>query len=817
MILLVSSLVLSIIGIVLAEFEIFSLSGILAFSILYIVLLAIVHNPVSTVQDLLHRTTDSELRTPDSRPQAFLICILLIVLGLGSFSFEYILGGRDPGVYMNAGIHLAHTGSLVSHDTLLASMDPSQQELFYDADYYNYSKYPGFFAEGSTIIPQFLPLSSVWIGFFYLMFGLKGALWTNTFFGVLATLAVYFVGKRLFHPIVGLISALLLTLNATQIWHMRNPSPEILLQFLIFAGIYAYDRYQREAVGWLGVVSAMAFGLTFLAKPLAFLLLLPIGLYLYGKTLRAYTSLDTYFVLPFLLCLSYTAFHIYYTHSSYILGHLERFKGNWFLVPLVVIISILFWLNPRVWRYGSVGAREYGGMEVCEYGSRKEDLSAPTHPHTHTPTLAYLSTLRSILIILLCALGLYSYFVRPLLAQNVYHTEMNRLDRDYAMDATVHLGWYLSPVVVFLGIVGACLFIYKRMDRVNLLFLLIGFVYSFFVLKGTQDAWDHIWIMRRNVPVVIPVFLLFTTYTLWYLYHSDFSIFRSVPKLPKFISLSLLGFLLCYLLFVSWPLVTHREYRGIISFMDQLSELIPDDSIFVLDTFDVSLRIAPPLEYIYRKNVLVFYQNTLENYQKFIKLAHQWIQEGRKIYFVTPLIQGLEPFKKLSFSVPELEHAIGHLPGKVNDLRSDVYVYRLTENDGIDKHLLKLGINDFGLIEGFYHIEDLPDKGGKYRWTKGKARILIPGADEVRIRLREWRPDFLLKGKVEVFVENTLITVLQPTREFQDYEVTIPPNLVRDPLTLTLVTPTWNPKVAIKASEDARDLGVMIEEVEVKK
>ncbi len=795
-ILLISVLVVSILGVILAELSVFSLPRLLALSGFYCLLLLA---GVLFIKKLRVKEWTAE-RAGDITPSPTLslshflfICILLLALGLGSYSFEYILGGRDPGVYINTGINLAHTGSLIIQDKLLEGMDTSQQELFYKPAYYNYAKYPGFFGEGSTILPQFLPLFSVWIAIFYLTLGLKGALGVSVFFGILGIYGVYLAGRQIFNPLIGLLSALLLTVNATQIWYMRYPSPEVLLQFLIFAGIYAYDRYQRETNGWLGAVSAVALGLTLLVKPLAFLLLIPIGLYVYGKTSLGYTPLDGYFIFPFMLNLLHAILHIYWFNSYYMLGHLERLRSHKFLISLLIALGILFWLSIKL----SPRLRILVSQGIF------------TSPY-----------FRLSLSILLIALSLYAYFIRPQLAQEVYHPEMARLDRDYAMDSLVHLGWYLSPVAIFLGVLGACLFIHNRLDRVNLFFLLIGLTFSFSVLKGTEDAWDHFWIMRRFVPVVIPVFLLFTAYALWHLFKFHALTFNGTPQLPKLIFFVVLIFLLTYSLVIARPILTHREYSGIIRLMDQIAEIFPGNAVVVMDNFDVTIRIAPPLEYIYQKKALVLYQNTLESYQKFIQLAHRWMQEGQEVYFVTPLPQGLGLTKKFTLKVPEMEYAVGHLPKKINELYSDLYVYRLTEKDGASKYLLKLGINDFGLIEGFYHIEDLPDGNRKYRWTKGTAKVLVPGESKFRIRMRAWRPDFLPKVNMEVFTKNTLAAVIQlltpgsSPSDFQDYEVVIPANLIEDPLTLTLVVPTWNPKDALNVP-DLRDLGVMIEEIEV--
>ena len=52
----------------------------------------------------------------------------LVLILLGAWRFfppaEYVLGGKDPGTYMNEGIQIAQRGGLVIRDTTVASVPP---------------------------------------------------------------------------------------------------------------------------------------------------------------------------------------------------------------------------------------------------------------------------------------------------------------------------------------------------------------------------------------------------------------------------------------------------------------------------------------------------------------------------------------------------------------------------------------------------------------------------------------------------------------------------------------------------------------------
>ena len=76
--------------------------------------------------------------------------VALVALSLWVFPppAEYIVGGKDPGVYMNAGVQIAQRGSLVIDDELVASLPAETRGLFFprhrDLPYYS-NRFMGFF------------------------------------------------------------------------------------------------------------------------------------------------------------------------------------------------------------------------------------------------------------------------------------------------------------------------------------------------------------------------------------------------------------------------------------------------------------------------------------------------------------------------------------------------------------------------------------------------------------------------------------------------------------------------------------------------
>ncbi len=93
-------------------------------------------------------------------------CIPLALALLGAWRFfppsEYIIGGKDPGVYVNSGIQIAQRGAIVVHDPVVAGVPAFARDLFFPRD------------TNRT----------------YALHGLTGARWTFGFWGILGLLSV---------------------------------------------------------------------------------------------------------------------------------------------------------------------------------------------------------------------------------------------------------------------------------------------------------------------------------------------------------------------------------------------------------------------------------------------------------------------------------------------------------------------------------------------------------------------------------------------------------------------------------------------------
>ena len=108
---------------------------------------------------------------------------------------EYVMGGKDPGTYMNEGIQIAQRGTLIYADPLVMSIPPESLGLSMlegpgerravrrDGATYHSRRFMGFYLldpDQGTVLGQFPHLLPVWIAVGYGTNGLTGARYVVT-------------------------------------------------------------------------------------------------------------------------------------------------------------------------------------------------------------------------------------------------------------------------------------------------------------------------------------------------------------------------------------------------------------------------------------------------------------------------------------------------------------------------------------------------------------------------------------------------------------------------------------------------------------
>ena len=203
----------------------------------------------------------------------FLLLTILLAVHLFFMPFEWILGGGDPGTYMNTGFHIARKGSVFVIDDLLGTVDGEVERYLYSN-----AQYLGYYITNRSsgeVVPQFLYLYPSIIAIFYSIGGLNLSLFTTPFLAILSLMAIYLATKEIFNTRVALISLILLTTNFLIIWGARQPNSEVLVRLLLFSGIYALSLYFKTKNNFYTALSALFFGGMLLTRIDAWMMILP--------------------------------------------------------------------------------------------------------------------------------------------------------------------------------------------------------------------------------------------------------------------------------------------------------------------------------------------------------------------------------------------------------------------------------------------------------------------------------------------------------------------------------------------------------------
>ncbi len=639
---------------------------------------------------------------PFSRPKlnaatALMAGILILSAVLFSRPFEFIVGGWDPGAYVNTGVNIARTGSFVIHDDFLKEMSPEDQRVF--SHYRNklVEKYPGFTITdpgSGKIVPHFYILYPVWTGIFHSLAGMKLALYVNTVFGIMAVFSIYLVGKTLFHRNAGIIAAFLLAVNIAQAWQARFPTTEIVTQFLIFSGIYMLAVFTSGGRRGFGIIAATCLGLAFFARIDTVLLLPSVFLFFYYRSLSRSIREDIPFTLPLASILLLAS--VYYlttarTAARVVTGGFHFVDRNILVIALTIAIAVL------------VIARIFSSRTA---GVLRSALSS--------------RVFKLLVMAVVTGLVIYAYFIRPKMVETNDAANL------------VALGWFLSPFGLLMATVGLLWLTFSGLDDKTAPFFLIALTFSAFLIYRKMINPSYMWAVRRYVPVVIPSSIILTGF----LIHK---ISTLSGRVATAISYVLVAVVAAHSAVKGTHLFLHNEYEGTVGFCEAFAENFDEDDVIVCDGY----WLAMPLHYIHGLNTLqVSDQHSpkaIAKCRRAAELMAGWVDQGRDVYYVThreriftmPLdfVHVDIPADVARFEKKVLERSKEGLPKetKVNTLTLKIFkagkpgTARLNTKDW---YIIDIGRNSFGLLEGFYQRERYRLPGGKtltFRWTKGDA------------------------------------------------------------------------------------------------
>lgn len=729
-----------------------------------------------------------------------LLPLALVVLGLWRFfpAAEYIIGGKDPGTYVNEGIQMAQRGAIVVRDPVVASVPPFARNLFFPShqqeDYYG-TRFMGFFIkdpDAGTVVGQFPHLFPASIAIGYGIDGLTGALRTVGLWAILGVLAVYFAGARLVGRPAAAAAAGLLALNVIQVWFARYPNAEVVMQALLFAALLANARAHVDGDRFFAPVAAVLLGLLLFLR---FDAVLGIAGVLAGLTLGVFNGQRPRlsFVVVFAAMCACA--------GAYLLGPMRAYAH----LPLVFITHLPWW------EYGLLAGAAAAMLATWAFGSRFPVFGA------RVVRWAPVGITTGVAILAVYAL----WFRQP----------GGRLAAHDAYALRQFTEFYLTLAGLIAALIGLTLIGRRAFWRDPALIATVVVFSCFFFFK-IRIVPDHFWMARRFLPVILPGALLCAA-------AAAFSSARGgwlSGRVPR----SAIGVIFVSLLALHYgrasrPILNHVEYAGLIPKIEALAGSIGDDDLLIAESRNAGGDVhvlALPLAYIYARNVLVL--NSPRPDKRDVAAFVEWARtKYTRVLFLggagTDLLShryGLQAISSQRFQVPEYEATVNAYPHRARQKEFDFGTYAFTDprpRDGLWFDL-DVGVQDELHVLRFHAKEQTRDT--TFRWTHATSYISVTVIHDSSREVTLWmndggRPASVAPADVSVFLHGQLLGTVRVTSRFAPYALAIPPDLAAraatfgDPVELKLVAPTWNPHEA-RGGPDDRDLGVMVDRVAVK-
>jgi len=774
---------------------------------------------------------------PFARPEraaallpAFFVFVLAFLLQ--AKPSEYIVGGRDPGAYVSAMGVIARTGAITHLDPVVASIPAEDLSLFYanldeppfrftldgddDHPQPSWPRFMGFeldHPKSGLITPQFFHLFPAFGAYLFETMGVRGALATPPIFGILGTLAAFFLGRRMFGTAVAILGALGLATTVLQVWFARYPVSEGFSQFLILSGLLAHridSESDSRALGWL---SGGLLGLTLLVRIDSVLLLLPLALWValqFVSRPDRWKSRVTSLLVPFVALLLHASIHAVFFSKRYAHQILTRRYWNhppsfWLLLAALALVAawVVFKHGPR----------------FMSHVSRHE------------------TSLRAAAIVVLGLIVIYALALRPSLSAwaggdgnpkaqkladpGVLQTlGFNRLAAHDAQ-ALRRYSWFVGAPGLALAFLGLAIFM-KRAGSHDILALAVLLVFSGFYFYKIRVFNDYFFAMRRYVPVTLPfTFLLgalaVVTMAQWS---------KNWRRAGAVLGLLALGASVAN----TEPILSYVDWKGSVRFVADVARRFgPKDVVLFEQPKSIHL-LSLPLWGLYGANALEFRRFNPDP-ERLAHLIAAWRETYRNIYFVTSFrtdVCGLflERTQTFRFTSSEFEWTYDRVPSRPEPRVVEFFLSRVIEPETLKvttDPLIDIGGSGDLQTSGFFESEATGER--TYRWTGGcldergnaTGSIYVPAATAgARLTIRataHLRPTTAKPARVKAFFNDAPVGEFTADGTWRDFEIVLPTPLPKGSKILRLDVPAWRPTNTDPNATDTRDLGIMVDSV----
>jgi len=739
---------------------------------------------------------------PKARRAGPAILLPIALALLASFRFsppsEYLIGGKDPGVLVNAGIQIAQRGTFVYRDPVVAAVPPDLRDLFipHNAGGSRYIgvRFMGYFVldpDSGAVVSQFQHVYPASIAIGHGIFGLSGALRAIVFWGVFGVLAVYFLGARLFGRPAAVAAATLLTLHVAQVWFARYPNVDIVMQSLLFAALLALARAQVDDDPFFAPAAGVLFGLLLFLR--------------YDAIVAVSAAL-----------------------GAVALGYVSGQRVRWtFFAPLAVISALCAWYltgplreyanlpivflsHLPAWQYTVLGFAAAVGIGLTVAGRRSHAISAAVTKYTPWALTALV-------------------FVAAIYAMYFRHPGGRLTDYD-AYSLRTFVGFYLTLPAFIAAMIGFAVVARSLFWR-DPAFIVTLTAFSLLLFYKIRIVPEHFWAARRFLPIILPGLLLLAAAAALTGVRGRLLWSRALRGPIGVIFLALLAVQYAR---AAKPVADHIEYEGMIPKIEQLAARIADTDLLIVESRDAGSDVhvlALPLAYTYARNVLVL-SNAAPDKTMFAAFLQRARDRYGRVLFLggggTDLLSSqwsVAPLSSERFRVPEYESARNAYPRAVEfkDFEYTLYAFGPAATGPADSGL-DIGVNDdLNVIR--FHAKEHED-GRTFRWSQRQSSLILNRVSPTDRTIAIWmsdggRPATADPADVTVLLGERTLGNARVSGGFKEYTFNLSPDVAAaaaasgEPVRLLLRTTPWNPLKSLGTSDD-RDLGVMIDRVTIR-
>ena len=724
---------------------------------------------------------------------------VILVAGFLFFPpYETAVNGGDATVYLNLGRKIAETGALAFDDPLLGELPVEAREYLFlnrqpgDYGFGRYARFPGGFTIADIGEPEvsagFSPLFPVQAALFHQAFPPRGALFVAPLFAVLSAGGLFLVVARIGGIGTGLLAALLLAVSLPQVWFARYPVPETVAQFFVLAGLLALFAAFRDDRPWLAAAAGGFFGLACFAKiDMVFHLSVALAAFVAWRLLARPAGggrCVVFLLAAFGLGLAHNLVHYVLYPSDYEL----------YVRQLLDRSSLLPWLTASAAGLTALLLAASGAALLAVRGEWRR--LGPLAPRAAGWGLA----------------GLLAAYAAVYVT-----TTPGRWPAPLFW-----LSWYLSWPVLGLCLAGLAWLLWSgRAGRANqgLVFLLIlTGVVSLPYLYDPLEPGEHIWSMRRFVPVVLPGMLAVAAMGAGRLVEWVYFEFRAVA------TAALAAILIGFVGGPSRSVLGEGLWEGVLDQSAAVAGTFPEDAAVLVGPELAGTHVQTTLGYLHDVDAVLVQQNEPGEALRDVML--DWLAAGRPVFIVVgqrgfsvpaPELV-LSEVREASIDLRTLERTRGRAPREVVDLSIGLRILQAARGDAANaRTAVDVGNPVDDIVAGLrgFHGPERDGNAESFRWSEEVASVAVPGGDRISLVVAGARPPEAAPAEISVWAgPHRIANGLVVGNARQSVTLDLPESERTGWTELTIRSNAFRPE-ALGLSSDRRSLGVRVYRVDV--